>query len=267
MEFVCDKCAKPTKETDYIKCQGFCETVAHYKCAGLNSQYFTKLKAASENILWLCDGCTKLMKLATFRPTIAALGNAIADLIKQQTAAINELKAEIRKEGKKIASASDKSVITPVGVGSQNNWPPIYRPTQKRRREDQLISNRDVIVGTNTSLSTTVATVPVAEKKFWIYLSRIHPDVSVENVHDMVKECLQCSEPPEVVRLVKKDVDVKSLRYISFKVGIDPKLKTTALTPCTWPAGIFFREFEDYEAKNGRSMMSAMPAAFTPTVS
>ena len=162
MEFVCDKCAKPTKNTDYIKCQGFCDTVAHFKCAGLNNQHFAKLKASNENILWFCDGCLKLIKFATFRPTIAALGNTIADLIKQQTDAINELKAEIRKEGVKATSLADKTKYTPRD--SRNIWPAVYRPTQKRRREEQPISNRDIVAGTNTSLSTTIVTVPVAEK-------------------------------------------------------------------------------------------------------
>ena len=55
----------------------------------------------------------------------------------------------------------------------------------------------------------------------------------MENVHEMVKECLQCIESPEIVKLVRKDVDMKSLRFVSFKVGIDPKLKETALSPTT----------------------------------
>ncbi|XP_053692287.1 uncharacterized protein LOC128740747 [Sabethes cyaneus] len=265
MEHVCDKCAKPTKESDYIKCQGFCETMAHFKCAGLSSQLFTKVKSHTDNVLWFCDGCLKLLKWATFRPTIAALGNTIAELVTQQTAAINELKEVIRKGGMKSAyPVASKSDITPRAP--QNNWPSIHRPAPKRRREDQFISNRDIIVGTNANLSTTVATVPLTEKKFWIYLSRIHPDVPVQNVHDMVKECLQCDDPPEVVKLVKKDVDMNSLRFISFKVGVDPKLKTAALSPSTWPAGIFFREFEDYGSKNGRGVTTVTPMVASPVI-
>lgn len=226
MEFVCDKCAKPTKESDFIKCQGFCETVAHAKCAGLNNQQL-KLKAASENILWFCDGCLKMLKFATFRPTVAAFGSTIANIVKEQTTAFNELKAEFRKCAIKAADVPGQSEITPRGP--RNNWPSIKRPAPKRRREELPVSIGNVTEGTNTSLSTLVATVPTEEKKLWIYLSRIRPDVSEENIQEMVKQCIQCAEPPEVVKLVKRDVDIKLLRFISFKVGIDPKYKETAL--------------------------------------
>lgn len=247
MEFVCDKCAKPTKESDFVRCHGFCDTVVHAKCAGLNNQQL-KLITASENILWFCDGCLRLLKFASFRPTVAALGNAIANLLKEQTNAINELKSEIRKSETRSASLPDKVDITPRSA--RNNWPSIKRPVLKRRREEQTVSNANATEGTNTNLSKLVATVPIAEKKFWIYLSRIHPDVTNENILEMVKECVQCDEPPEVVKLVKKDVDMRSLRFISFKVGIDPKYQQKALSSDTWPAGIFFREFVDYGAKN-----------------
>ncbi|XP_055527006.1 uncharacterized protein LOC129719639 [Wyeomyia smithii] len=258
MEFVCDKCAKPTKESDFIKCQGFCEAVAHAKCVGLNNQQ-VKLKTASENLLWFCDGCLKLLKFARFRQTVAALGNTIAELLKERTAAINELKTEVRKSGAKAVGLPEKLQITPRSVS--NDWPIIKRSAPKRRREEHSISNSNATEGTNANLSKLVATVPVEEKKFWIYLSRIHPDVSVENVQHLVSECVQCGEPPEIVKLVKRDVDTRSLRFISFKVGIDPKYKETALSSSTWPAGIFFREFVDYRSKNGYA--SATPILST----
>ena len=201
-------------------------------------------------------------ELEELKVRITTLTSAIDASVASTTASLRQFEEKLA-ECKPVSSTNlnDKPGATPRGM---QNWPTISRPVTKRRREEQYATNRDAIVGTNSSLLTSIATVPAAEKKFWIYISRIHPDVSCENIHEMVKECLQCDEPADVVKLVKKDVDTKTLRFVSFKIGIDPKHKTTALSPSTWPAGILFKEFIENGPKNGRDLAPATPLTITP---
>lgn len=53
----------------------------------------------------------------------------------------------------------------------------------------------------------------------------------------------------EVRKLVKKDADLSSMRFISFKIGVDEKCREEALSADTWPDGFYFREFVNYQDK------------------
>ena len=53
-----------------------------------------------------------------------------------------------------------------------------------------------------------------------------------------------------MVKLVPKGIDLSTLRFVSFKIGVSYELKEIALTRDTWPENVFFREFEDNRTKN-----------------
>lgn len=57
---------------------------------------------------------------------------------------------------------------------------------------------------------------------------------------------LNIDNDPTVVKLVPKGKTIEYLSFVSFKIGLDPSLKSKALDPETWPEGLLFREFEDY---------------------
>lgn len=84
--------------------------------------------------------------------------------------------------------------------------------------------------------------VPSKQPKFYLYLSRIAPEVSVEQVTALVKKRLDADDIL-VTRLVAKGRDVSTLSFVSFKVGMNPEHKIKALSTSTWPKGIVFREF------------------------
>lgn len=269
---------KAIRGIEFAKCGGYCDNIYHFACCGTTRSTY---EMVSSNSFWLCDECRAtvnnrcLKELCATDPVIQCVKGELEEIkkrIEMLAGAIDagaaNTQTSLQQIEKQLAEckpvklqSADKLEVTPRGP---TNWPSMIRSAPKRRREEQHISYRDVTVGTNTNLLTAVATVPAAEKKFWIYLSRIHPDVSADNISDLVKECLQCDEPPEIVKLVRKDVDLKLLRFVSFKIGVDPKFKSTALSPCTWPTGILFREFEEHGAKNGRGVVSATPISITP---
>ncbi|XP_055604070.1 uncharacterized protein LOC129752307 [Uranotaenia lowii] len=242
----CDKCAKPTGDSDSILCQGLCSLVFHLKCAGLLSSHL-KSKADNKNLLWVCDECCRLLKNAAFRRSLGSYESIIADMRTNQASLVAEVKSEFATTNLKL----DKILNVRPNINPSPRipapWPSLATPTNKRRR----VENPTVApcVGTKQVTVKTIATVAPPEKKFWIYLARLHNSVTAKDIEELVMECLQC-ESTEVHALVRKDVDVSTLRSISFKVGVDPKLKDIALSPKTWPSGILFREFEDFGSKN-----------------
>lgn len=74
------------------------------------------------------------------------------------------------------------------------------------------------------------------------------------------RDGLSC-ESAKAIPLIKQGTDVNSLNFISFKVGVDPKYRSAALDPSSWPKGILFREFEDNKAKS-----FWMPKPSTPSI-
>lgn len=267
MSSACDKCAKPVKaDEESVTCMGFCDRMIHLKCSGSNpklNKNLVNVLLTSPNLFWMCDECVKLMKCARFKTTVLSFGDAINSITQSQELAHAELRKEIGKQGELIARLSRGIVhSTPIHPGSGGR---LRQPPLKRPRTDGLLPSKPLAVGTkvvtNNDIVTEVITVPEPAAMFWLYLSRIHPSVKPESIEKLVKDCIQCEDSVKVVPLVKKGIDIKSMSFISFKVGIDPKFRDVALNANTWPMGLLFREFEDISSKN-----MWKPLLNTPTV-
>ena len=115
-----------------------------------------------------------------------------------------------------------------------------------------------------------VVSVPIYVEpiKFWLYISRIRPDVTKESVLEMVKANLNLTEDPDIFKLVPKGRDESTLTFISFKIGLDPAFKATALDRSTWPEGIMFREFLDYGSQKFPRPLptSIIPGTVIPSI-
>lgn len=256
MATACDRCAKAIKRIDeVITCMGFCEHVVHLRCASVDKNLM-KTISESSNLHWICDECVKLMKNARFRNAISSVGNAINELTKNQEAANAELKTELAKHSEQIARLSNQLNSTTPSQPVDNN-----RRGHKRRRIDNgLQVDKPLLGGTRSAENVVVATVPPPTAMFWIYLSRLHPSVESDVVEKITKDGLNC-ESAKVIPLIKPGTDVNTLNFISFKVGVDPKYRTAALDPTSWPKGVLFREFEDTRARN-----YWMPEINTPSI-
>ena len=265
----CGECHLPINDLEPVRC-GFCESFVHnsLQCCGFSGRAHKDLFFQGKAVFF-CSACKVELNGRSISAYLSEkLNNAPTEPKNAVTTdQFNQLITTVGSLSDKVdrlmlsQHTNDNLETTPRCP--RINWPSVKRPTPKRRREEQSISTQNSAEGTKTNFSKIVATVPAAEKKLWIYLTRIHPDVSTESIKEMVMECMQCDKPPEVVKLVKRDVDLKSLRFISFKVGVDLKHKETALSPSTWPTGIFFREFEEYGSKNGHAVttLAITPAA------
>lgn len=243
-ERACDHCAKPAKnDDDHIKCMGFCNQITHIKCTKLNAPFF-KIVSEKANLFWMCCECANLMKLTRFKTAMTAINNAITTNSNNQEVAITELKQAITDNSRQIELLSRKvSASTPLSSRLTSG-----QPASKRRREEP--NPKPLIVGTNANNTCPIQTVSPPRQQFRLYLSRIHPSVKTDEVINLAKECLQCEDPLKVIPLVKKDVDLGSLNFISFKIELLEKYREKALDPSTWPRGILFREFENGNTKN-----------------
>lgn len=201
-------------------------------------------------------------------------GRSVKSFISDQlacttTPASDGLPAQVQQLFKLVESLSDKVDkcmtvdlpavrLTRSRMGSSSNaWPKLG--VKRRRGNEGAPIGATSARGTNSidlgDLSVPCLTPQIPPPKFWLYLSGLHPQISVEDVQKIASRCLNLSTPADVVRLVPKDMDMSKLTFVSFKVGMDPTMKELALDASTWPDGILFREFVDY-SKNQPTLNS-----------
>lgn len=265
MSDACDQCAKPVKSDDeFITCMAFCERMVHIRCSVTKlNKPFVKIIHESPNLIWMCDECAKLMKIARFKSAVSSFGEAFQSITKKQESVHAEIRKELAKQGQQIALLSKR--MTPSSAFLRESGSFSRQPPSKRRRDEEINFNptasKPLLGGTKETTTASILTVSEPVELFWLYLSRVHPSVKPEDIEKLAKDCLESEDPVKAIPLVKRGIDASRLNFISYKIGIDHKLRQTALSPDTWPKGILFREFEDLSAKN-----SWLPRLNTPTV-
>lgn len=263
----CDQCARPIKaEDEFITCMAFCERAVHLHCTGSErnkipklNKPFAKIVQENPNLIWMCDDCAKLMKMARFKSTLSSFGDAFKAITDKQESVHSEIKKQLAKQGQQIAQLSKR--LTPSSPTVQESRVFSGQPPSKRRRDEELTISKPLVGGTKIVAESSVITVPEPVELLWMYLSRIHPNVTPDAVEKLVKECIEGADTIKAIPLVKRGVDTSRMSFISYKIGIDPKFRETALNADTWPKGILFREFEDHSAKN-----LWQPPPKTPTI-
>lgn len=85
--------------------------------------------------------------------------------------------------------------------------------------------------------------VPMREQRAWIFVSRLSPDTTTEEMASYVEQQLGTSDIV-VYKLLAKDRDMSSVSFISFKIGIPHSLRSQALSSSIWPTHVVFREYE-----------------------
>lgn len=264
----CGECQLEINEIEPLRC-GFCEVYFHIslQCCGFNLSRASKDLFSQGKALFVCPTCRDKLNGRSVKSYLTD------ELPNDTTSSPDGLSAQVQQLFKLVESLSEKvdkcipTDNTPERSSNRtskgNAWP---RFGVKRRRgnEGEPIGASSVR-GTNTvdlsDLSVPSLTPPISPPKFWLYLSGLHPRITVEDIQKIAARCLDSTTPADVVRLVPKEADLAKLTFISFKVGLDPSLKELALDASTWPDGILFREFIDYSknqpASNGNGLTTA----------
>lgn len=221
-------------------------------CSGVSRALLGYFTSHRKNLFWMCDKCAELFENSHLR-SITRHADEKSPLVSLANA-IDNLQTEIKK-------ISTKSTLT-LQSPKPNPWPIVSEPLRANKRPRERTSAE--CQSGSKQLNQNVVSVAVSEKpanKFWLYLSRIRPDVTNEAISAMVKANLGLDIDPDVVRLVAKGTDTSNMSFVSFKVGLDPSLENTALDPSTWPEGIMFRQFEDYGSQKFRRISTANPSS------
>lgn len=233
-----------------VVCGGFCKATFHYSCAKISEALYKEI-TNNPSIFWMCKGCLQIMGNARFKNTLNSMNAATKEMKDVYQKLVDELKSEIK--GSLIAELKQEiqggfnklspAILSPIPNRFQFN----SRPATKRTRElDDIafaVSDRPskILRGTGQSSSSFAVN---SDNKFWLYLTKISPDVTEDDIKNLTKSCLKVDDAV-VKALVPKGRPVSTMSFISFKVGISEALKAKAMDTSTWPPEIQFREFID----------------------
>ena len=193
--------------------------------------------------MFICDSCRDELK-----------GRSICRYFAEQqqptdSPVLNALPAQVQQLSKVVADLSKKIDVLSMpkrdrSISVSTAWP---RLGTKRRRDDRPDIDVPIANGTKSidlsDLSVPSISPTAPPEKFWLYLSRLNPLITDQDVQNIVSRCLCVADSIDVVRLVPKGKDVTGMTFVSFKIGLDPSMKDLALDPASWPAGLQFREF------------------------
>lgn len=244
----CVECKCDINDLEPLRC-GYCEGYLHIsqQCCGINARGL-KEHFASGKLLLICSSCREELKGRSISSYIVNTKQSHSPSIPNLAAQFQQLCGVVEALSNKIDDFT--SVPKPPPATPLCDTPVWPRRSVKRRRDEPQLpihatsahGTKDISLDDLSVPSILPAAVPI---KFWLYLSGLNPLATNNDVQKIVSRCLDTPETVEVIRLVPKDKDVTSLSFVSFKVGLDPILKSRALDPSSWPVGLLFREFID----------------------
>lgn len=253
MANVCRKCDSIINGIEKVPCRGTCGTALHRTCVpGLQRSTLDVIASFSESLFWLCEECAGMFFKWLQKPDAPASPAGtikLCEVVDKLNSAVTNLTSRIEKH-------------LPCGPGIQVQRPLFSQrysgdqltPTPKRSRDNSAkirVTTTAAVCGTRT-MQREIKTVADEKEQFWIYLSRLDPSHTVEDIAVTAQECLGTNEPPKVVLLVKKDADLSKLNFVSFRVEVPNELKDVALQAATWPTGVLVREFDFNQGRTDR---------------
>lgn len=267
---VCEQCANEFTGTP-VKCMGFCSSLFCKKCSGMTDET-QRLIDTNNHLVWMCFACCNILSKSRFHKSVASVNAAnekIIDALKTEIkdSILQDIRTEIRDNFKTLVEAVPS---TPLAI-----QPPPFRPSSrsKRQRDTDVDddstngrpSKQPCATGTRYSeVGSLAINSTSAAPEFWLYLSGIQPDVEEDQVRHMVQESLATNDL-KVVKLIPKNRDLRTLSFVSFKVGVSADLREKAMSADTWPRGIRFREFEDHSlTRQGFWRPTAVPVITVP---
>ncbi|KAL1378470.1 hypothetical protein pipiens_015567 [Culex pipiens pipiens] len=230
MASACDYCAKHVKDDEpFIKCMGFCEGVVHMRCTKTGSlkmnTSFLKIVNECTNLFWMCDKCSKLMKITRFRTVMESVGDTQLLLLSKR--------------------------VTSLSTANQSGTPKPKR-TPKLTRGSDPVPSKPLVFETNALANASITCVPPEENLFRLYVTRFANHTMASQVKELVKNAIGQNDVVQVTALVKRGVDPLSLPFISFKVGVNIAHKEAISNP----GNCGFREFEDLQRKTSSPQSS-----------
>lgn len=104
-----------------------------------------------------------------------------------------------------------------------------------KQKGKKASGKKEPIIGSRPNSGESLGKIRAVEKREWIFVSRLAPEVTIEDLQTFLKDSkLDC----ECVEL-----RTKFNSYKSFKVGVQHDIKSKLLCSEFWPSGTLVREF------------------------
>lgn len=239
----CEKCHHNVAREEQLYCNGLCKRLYHAACVGLNNEELAAVSPPKRNSFWLCDDCFSQFlqwRESHKEPTDQCRPVCSSKCVLQHD--VDELKSKVEEIMSVLASNATCS------SGSDTSSA-IRHSTPRSSPQLETIPNRVMpLVPDVTDLTRsqqTTSSSNTLDESFALLLTNIDANVSEEDVQRMVSRCLGAcdNECKHVRKLVPRWVDCDNLDYVSFKVVLSNRLKSSAMRSSTWPKNVKFREF------------------------
>lgn len=239
---VCAKCSLSIdhKADRFIFCEGYCSNFYHCHCVNLSEREVTVL---STNYIWLCDECLDLFqRMRDERDKGENMGPATSHAAVNCPVDERSMKAEINEL--KDAVADIMKTLARLGPTETTVDRPLLHstPVSTSLSLQDGTSTSGVIL--NNGESSKQGTI---DDRFSLFLTNIDASTTEDDIHRLVARALgtgsQYPECIDVVKLMSHLRNCRTIDYVSFKVILDNRWKSKAMSPSTWPKGIRFREF------------------------
>lgn len=166
--------------------------------------------------------------------------------------------------------ATHSTTTNPVAASKLTHQAVGENPSKRRlmdRSPDSSPTNTvtRAMLSSGTGLScNNITTVPERPPRTWVFISRIAPDTPIEAIREMACSNIG-TDDILVYSLVRRDRDLSTLSYVSFKIGVPDSHRAIALAASTWPRGISFKEFIDLNPRSVNVWRPTTAASLAPS--
>ena len=159
---------------------------------------------------------------------------------------LNSIKGRLRSNSTNTVNAVSTNNASLKPSGSKQTTP--LSSTNRARHSGQESGTLNEPTAPNSSNVRLIDKLVVVPPRSWIFLSRLSPPTTTDDVQASVSDCL-CTNDLKVIPLVRKNSQQEP-EYISFKIGIPWNLREKALDQSTWPSFLTVREFDNHSNRN-----------------
>ncbi|XP_017470558.1 PREDICTED: extracellular matrix-binding protein EbhA-like [Rhagoletis zephyria] len=174
---------------------------------------------------------------------LTALSTALATVTNTSspsTAVINATPNALPSASKQLQTVSSDILNASTQPQLGADWITVPRKKVPKRK--------NVVVGRNENNDLGVFS-PLK----WLHLSSFKPTVSeVDIINYVSKQVIVDKQQIACYKLVKKDTNETSLKYINFKLGVPEDVYFNLLKPEIWPTNVNIRQFRFFQKQGGQ---------------
>lgn len=256
----CQHCSLTiTDKDEVIKCYGYCNSYYHVGDCAILKRGFSKTLSEKPNLQWYCNNC--MSPNAMFKK-LTDCYQSINELIVKLTPILEVIPTLVSSITAMNVQNSTKSFANFVKGNLNAYSTPISTPTSQRKRRRSPTTNRNnkplynvnLQYGTkpkesnNDELSSLAIAPPVNNESVdlkHVFITKFDRNTSAEQITNYIAKNIEDPSQIKVKKLVKRDVSIESLTFVSFKISAPTELFNQIVATSFLPDTVSVREFID----------------------